>query len=169
MTTTSDAASPPPEAAPRPTFALDHMLIRLGRWLRLCGYDAEWDPTLDTRAIIRRANAEGRIFLTCNTHIPHNFPAPSAWLRLRTTTPIAQFHELVARLGLDPARQAFSRCVRCNEPLVPLAPSAETFASLPPRVRARRPPLWRCPACGRLYWRGTHVDRTGRMLGLRDV
>lgn len=169
MMNTPDAPASEPDAAMSPAFVLDHMLIRLGRWLRLCGYDVVWNPALDTRALIRQANAEGRIFVTCNTHIPHNFPAPTAWIRLSSTTPIAQFRELVARLGLEPARQAFSRCVRCNKLLSPLALSAEIVSSLPPRVRERSPPLWQCPECARIYWHGTHVERTRRVLGLPPV
>jgi len=151
---------------PSPAFVVDHMLIRVGRWLRLCGYDTTWDPTLDTRALIRRANAECRVFVTCNSHIPHNFPAPLAWVRIRSASPIEQFHEIVARLGLDPARHAFSRCVNCNRPLEAISPSDEVTASLPPRIRERQPSLWRCPECRRLYWHGSHVERTRRMLAL---
>lgn len=165
-----DSAAPPVPIVQRhvdsPSFWVDHMLIRLGRWLRLCGYDTVWNTALNTRELIRRANAEERIFVTCNTHIPHNFPKPHAWLRLRSTSPIAQFHELVTQLGLNPSIWAFSRCVMCNVRLIAAPSSKDNIVALPRRVRARQPLLWQCKNCGRLYWRGSHVERTCQLLGL---
>ncbi|MCX7819742.1 MAG: Mut7-C RNAse domain-containing protein [Kiritimatiellae bacterium] len=160
------AAPPHPTISSPPAFVIDHMLIRLGRWLRLCGYDAVWNPALRTRDLIRLANAEQRVFVTCNSHIRDNFPAPTQWVRLTASTPLPQFRELVSRLRLDPSAQAFSRCAVCNHPLVPADPSPAMEARLPPRVRERHPSLWRCESCDRLYWRGSHVERTARLLGL---
>ena len=59
----------------RPRFMLDHMVVRLGKYLRVIGYDAEWDLGLRTHELIQQANAAGRIFVTRNSHITEQFPA----------------------------------------------------------------------------------------------
>ncbi|NLF02923.1 MAG: hypothetical protein GX601_18320 [Anaerolineales bacterium] len=43
---------------------LDGMLGRLAKWLRLLGYDAEYDNSASDTELARRARAEGRVLLT---------------------------------------------------------------------------------------------------------
>ena len=56
------------EAAP-PRLLVDHMLIKLGKYLRIIGFDAAWDAACRTHELIKCANDEGRVFLTRNRRI----------------------------------------------------------------------------------------------------
>lgn len=56
---------------------------------------------------------------------------------------------LGAHLRLDWLGHAFTRCLEDNTPLV-----AADAAALRPDE-----PLCHCPACGRIYWRGSHYKR----------
>ena len=150
-------------------FALDHMLVKLGRYLRCLGYDATWDPETSTAELVRRANAEGRLFLTRNRHLEHHHPLPARGHVVAANDPAEQVHELVRALGLDPTARLFTRCVRCNLPLVPLDPGSPRLAALPARVRARHRRFETCPGCGTVFWRGSHVTNTCRKLGLPDA
>jgi uncharacterized protein with PIN domain len=38
-------------------------------------------------------------------------------------------------------------------------PPDEVSGLVPEGVRSRHHAFWRCPACGRVYWQGTHWDK----------
>ena len=67
------------------------------------------------------------------------------------------------RFDLASAVRPFSRCMRCNEPLQPVA-KADVLHRVPPMVRVERQSFSRCPRCARLYWRGSHWQRMRRRL-----
>lgn len=69
-----------------------------------------------------------------------------------------QFAEIVRRFRLLPHFAPFSRCLICNETLLPVSKEA-VEAQLPPSVRRRQHTFRRCPRCLRLYWPGSHWQR----------
>jgi uncharacterized protein with PIN domain len=135
------------------------MLGKLARWLIILGYDARYGASdLSDLELLEQAHREGRIFLTRDLKIPK-----VAGLTLYTVRPKAFEGQLqdVARafgLTLDPAR-AFTRCTYCNEPLR-LVPREEALPLVPPLVRGLETPFSRCPKCKRMYWTGTHTERS---------
>ena len=149
-----------------PRFVMDHMLIRVGKYLRICGFDAVWDLGVRTHELIRRANAEGRVFVTRNRHIEENYPLPREWLFLDSGAPVGQFREIVRRLHLDPAAGLFRKCIRCNVALEAVPDRNEVAPRVHPNVLARHERFQRCPHCGTVFWFGSHVDNTCRKLGL---
>jgi len=151
---------------PAPAFMMDHMLIRTGKYLRICGFDAEWQRGVRTHELIRRANAEERVFVTRNRHIGDSYPAPRALLVLTTADPVAQFREILAACHLDPRPGLFRKCIRCNRWLKPLADRELARGRVPPDVLKRQKRFWSCPACGTVFWHGGHVRNTCRKLGL---
>ena len=88
-------------------FMADHMLIKLGKDLRIAGYDAEWDPltgsehAIRTHELINRANTEGRVFLNRNTRLRDQYPAPDQCVCITESDPVKQLHEPAGRMGLD--------------------------------------------------------------------
>lgn len=158
------------DPAARPArVTVDHMLLKLGRYLRCLGLDADWDPQLTTHELIRRANAEGRVFVTRNRHLAHNYPRPLVWIGVASDDPVEQFHEVVRELDLDLTRHLFTRCVRCNEVLEEVADPRDVDASVSPVVLETYRSFFTCPHCGTLFWRGSHVRNTCRKLGLPDA
>jgi hypothetical protein len=66
---------------------------------------------------------------------------------------------VLAELDLRPRpADLFSRCLRCNLPLVD-ADREAARARVPPFVARTQERFRRCPGCGRLYWRASHVRR----------
>ena len=47
-----------------PRFLVDSMLGTLAKWLRILGYDTEYDACLNDNKLVRLARGEGRILLT---------------------------------------------------------------------------------------------------------
>ncbi len=146
-----------PRADGEPRFFVDQMLGRLGARLRLLGYDTRIARDLPDSEVTRIAAAEGRILLTRDTALSRTRAVPVHYVV--ATTPRAQLAEVLSAFALapDPAR-FFTRCSVCNTPVESVA-EADVRADLPPGVRGRDLALFRCPACGQLYWHGSHVAR----------
>ena len=149
-----------------PAFLLDHMVIRLGKYLRIVGYDAVWDLTVRTHDLIRRANDEGRVFVTRNARLPYQYPQPDRLIRVVSTDPVEQFRQVVAEARLDPLSRLFVRCIRCNVDLAPVTDAGALPGRVHPNVLARHNRFTVCPACGTIFWFGSHVANTCRKLGL---
>lgn len=147
-------------------FMVDHMLIKLGKYLRIIGYDAAWDLQVRTHALIERANAEDRVFLTRNTHIAEQYPHPGHLFVLRETDPVRQLAIVMAEFKLNPMEKLFSKCVRCNVFLEKVGDKESIRAKVHPNVYARFADFFTCPNCGTVFWKGTHVANTCRKLGL---
>ena len=84
------------------------MLIKLGKYLRILGYDTTWNSSLRTHELILQANVEGRVFLTRNTRLPHQYPQPIRVIVIRSTDPVEQLGEVMEREKMEPGRS--SRC-----------------------------------------------------------
>lgn len=155
-----DLRSSPNLAAPR--LLADQMLARLARWLRLLGYDCALveagGPTGE--ALADFARREGRTLLTCGRDLAATYP--ERVVLIPHAPPVEQVRYAIERWPMNFAQTAFTRCSVCNVPIEPVA-FEEVADQLPPKVRDRRPPLTRCPACGRLYWTGTHIEALRRV------
>jgi uncharacterized protein with PIN domain len=147
-------------------FAVDHMLVRLGKYLRVAGFDAVWEPGMRTQDFIVKANSEGRMFLTANQRIRDEYPPVDRLLLLEVKDPADQFRDVMNRLELDPTRRLFSRCIRCNVDLEPVADKEAIRDRVHPNVYASRDRYFTCPRCGTVFWHGSHVRNTCRKLGL---
>ena len=147
----------------RPRFLADNMLGKLARWLILLGYDAAYakDGRSDLE-LLEQAHREGRVFLTRDRKIPD--VAGLRKIVLPEQRFEAQLERVIRTLGLAFERERlFTRCTYCNEPLSTLT-KEEALPLVPPLVRGLETPFFRCDKCRRMYWNGTHTDRTVKKL-----
>ena len=136
----------------------DEMLKGIGRWLRAAGYDvAIGDDRADDDELLARAAAEHRLLLTCDRRLAGRAGRNVAVVVLGTESFEGAARELRERLGIDWLHAPFTRCLRDNAPLRPADERA--IAGLPATARGGAGPIMRCPACGRVYWPGSHVRR----------
>lgn len=133
------------------------MLGRLARWLRVLGYDTWYDITVADPVLVELAAREDRVLLTRDRHLLNELK-PARAHEVRQDDPLQQLHALVLALQLTPPRELFTRCLLDNTPLEEM-PAGEAQPLLPEGVRGIPGPVRRCPACGRLYWDGSHVRR----------
>lgn len=148
-------------------FVADAMLGTLAKWLRILGYDTEYDPDRDDHQLVRLARAEDRMLLTRDRELARRRGVCA--LLITSEHLEAQINQVLAELDLEPDR-SFSRCPVCNEPLTEI--DRETARSRVPAYVARTHELFRsCPSCQRIYWRGTHWqqmdEQLAQMLGQR--
>ena len=137
-----------------PKFAVDRMLARLARWLRLLGADVLFDSALGGAELLRRARAEGRMVVTRDKRLR---TAPDV-IFLTTNLFREQLREVLARRPFDPRARAFTRCSECNESLQWLERNL-VARRVPPFVFASHERFACCPRCDRIYWDATHVSR----------
>jgi hypothetical protein len=136
------------------------MLGRLAKWLRLLGYDTDYEHQAADHELARRARAEGRVLLTRD----HDLAARRGLdtLLIESEQFEEQVQEVQAALG-DPPAPAFSRCSVCNVVLENVSPS-EVADRVPPYVLETQVEFRHCPACGRIYWSGSHVQAMNQHL-----
>ena len=141
-----------------PRFLCDEMLGRLCRYLRAAGYDTLFaNNGHQDRVWLQQCHDEGRYFLTQDQLVREHKAARGIALIL----PQGDIDQLAAILGthfqLDWLSHAFTRCLLDNTPL--RTADAAAMAQVP--LDAIRPdePLNACPACGRVYWQGSHYKR----------
>jgi len=143
-------------------FAADAMLGRLARWLRLLGFDCTYESDIADEDLVRRAMEQGRVVLTRDRTLPEDWWATDICV-LREERSYEQLAEVVRRFDLCGRMRPFSRCSECNELLVD-SPTAASSGRVPAGVLATVDELRECPACRRVYWRGSHTRRIQRVI-----
>jgi uncharacterized protein len=146
-----------------PKLFADAMLGALARWLRLLDLDVAYDPSLDDPELVERAVAEDRVILTRDRRLTERRRARNHLL-VRSEVVDEQVRQVLEELGVRPdSGLILRRCPLCNAPLQPIT-AGEARARIPPWVARTQTEFRACPECGRVYWRGTHVDRMRKRL-----
>jgi len=139
-------------------FIVDNNVGKLAKWLRIMGYDTVFFNAEDDSNMIATALAEGRVVLTRDTQIMKRRVVTSGQLKailIESDKPEQQKHQVIATLNLDCQYRPFTICLECNHPL--LEKSKQQVEDLvPPYVFQTQSQFMECPACHRIYWRGTH-------------
>lgn len=149
-----------------PKFVVDNNVGKLARWLRMMGYDAAFFSGSDDSAMIATARAQGRVILTRDTRIMKRRLITSGRLRailITSDEPEQQIKQVRDALNLELKFRPFSLCLECNQPLVERS-REQVKERVPPYVFKTQDKYMECPACHRLYWRGTHWQAMTRRL-----
>ncbi|MFH0941413.1 MAG: Mut7-C RNAse domain-containing protein [Chloroflexota bacterium] len=147
-------------------FMVDTNAGKLARWLRMMGYDAVFFKDGDDAEMISQALKEGRVIITRDHHIVKRWVATSGRLRVVLVTsdqPERQMQQVISELGLDGHFEPFTRCLECNQPLGAM-PKEAVKRRVPPYVYRTQADFLECPACRRIYWRGSHREAMRRKL-----
>jgi uncharacterized protein len=139
-------------------FFADAMLGKLAAWLRAAGCDVAYSRDIGDDDLIRRAKEEERLILTRDTLLARRRWARENHFLVEGDRWRDQLRQVTAAFGIDPFAGFLTRCLRCNEPLAGAA-SESVERLVPPYVRSVTDLFRECPACGRVYWPGTHRER----------
>ena len=143
-----------PEPLPALRFLADANVGRLATLLRVLGFDTASARRVSDAELADQAQREQRFVLSRDRGLLKR--KAIVWGRLiRANHPREQLGEVLGFLGLMPPFAAFSRCVRCNVPLAGVA-KADVLHRLEPKTRLYYHEFHQCPACGRVYWPGSH-------------
>ena len=136
------------------------MVGTLAKWLRILGYDTCFDPDMDDHQLVRLARAEGRVLLTRDRELARRPGLHAVFLTSQSLE--AQVGQVLTELNLEPER-SFSRCPVCNEQLSEVDRHAAQDR-VPAYVARTHESFRACPACQRVYWRGTHWQQMDEQL-----
>ncbi|MHC1727724.1 MAG: Mut7-C RNAse domain-containing protein [Syntrophobacteraceae bacterium] len=139
---------------PGKRFAVDVMLGKLAKWLRVLGFDASI-RSLQERAQIESILSLGIIPVTRRD----KWRGLEGVAFIRGDHHFEQLKELIAGLPLRREELLlFSRCGVCNVELLSITRDA-AFGKVPDFVFETAVDFRKCPECERVYWPGTHKKR----------
>lgn len=151
-----------PQPLREPRFVLDTHLGRLASYLRMLGFDALYRRDYQDDELLRVSMSEGRILLTRDRNLLKRRAVEHGYC-VRETNPRRQLLESLARFDLFERLAPFTRCLRCNALLEPVAKPL-IAGRLPPETRLHYEEFHLCHACGRVYWKGSHYRRMQRFI-----
>jgi uncharacterized protein with PIN domain len=142
-------------------FLCDEMLLRLARLLRAAGYDTylAHDGQRDAE-LLQIARVQNRVLVTRDKRLAAQAHPRAVLVAGRGAA--AEAESLSAVLPIDWTLAPFSRCLVDNAPL--RAADTSDLDRTPEAARTRPGPFRACPACGRVYWPGSHVRRLAERL-----
>jgi len=135
-------------------FALDTMLGRTARWLRLFGCDVFYQATIGDDELLFRSLLQGRILLTRDTELAHRAGAAAYLVRANNTW--EQLHEIKNHFGIEPVLH-LRRCPVCNGEIAEV-PKESVQDDVPQYTFLTHQKFWRCRKCGKVFWRGSHIE-----------
>jgi len=141
-----------------PKFIVDCNVGKLAKWLRLMGYDTSFFNGTDDSQLVATALAEGRVILSRDTQIMERRVITSGKLKailIQSDKPELQIRQVIDALELDSNFRPFTICLECNQVLAERNKD-EVKELVPPYVFKTQSQFMQCPACHRVYWRGTH-------------
>ncbi len=133
----------------------------------MMGYDTLFFSGGDDSDMIATALAEDRVLLTRDTRIMQRRLVTTGRLKavfIQSEEPEQQMRQVLKTLELDIRFRPFALCLECNRPLVERS-RQQVKDRVPPYVLKTQQQYMECPACGRIYWRGTHWQAMAEKLG----
>ncbi len=154
-----------PETASHPAtlaFIVDCHLGRLAAYLRMFGFDSLYRADYRDDELAEIAAAENRILLSRDRRLLMRKMLRYGYCP-RSLAPGRQLLEIIRRYNLFDHARPFTRCLRCNGPLEPVA--KETILHrLQPLTRQYFHEFAYCPACDQVYWKGSHHDHMQKLI-----
>ena len=149
-----------------PKFIVDINVAKLTRWLRMMGYDTLLFNGDDDSRMIVIALRQERVVITKDTQIMKRGVITSGQLKavlITSDEPELQIQQVIETLNLDCQFRPFTLCLECNQPLVERS-KEDVEKLVSPYVFQTQNQYMECPACHRIYWKGTHWQAMTRRL-----
>lgn len=136
------------------SFVADVNVGRLAKLLRLLGFDTLYDPSWQDKELANLASKYNKILLTKDRELLMR--KSINWGKLiRSISPWDQLAEVILFYGLSDQIKLFTKCTNCNQVLEPVS-KEEVLDRLEPLTRLMYNQFTQCPACGKVFWRGSH-------------
>ena len=140
----------------KPKFLADENVAKLGKWLRIIGYDVAYQSPATDAELAQRASCEGRIILTRDRDFLKRHTRPKCLL-LTSQDTVEQLRTVIEAFGLTLDREGFfTRCLKCNIPLEAIR-KEEVKSLVSAYVYQTYDQFHRCPTCKKFFWQGSHT------------
>lgn len=151
-------------------FLLTRELGRLGRWLRILGFDTLYTKEENISRVIIQALRTSRIIITRNKRFLEH-PGVTLFI-IKSNDYQKQLKELREHFNISvDEERMFCRCIICNE-LLKKIEKEETRDRVPGYVYKTQEEFYICPGCQRIYWQGSHwgnVKEVLRKIGWLEI
>lgn len=139
-------------------FAADRTLGTLAKWLRILGFDTICELEISTKLFFD--SLEGtRILLTRTKKIQEKFNTHRT-VFIKSNFLDEQLKQVVNEIGINQAEiRPFSRCIQCNLPIVEISKD-DAYGLVPDYIWETQEIFNKCSQCERIYWRGSHAERS---------
>ncbi len=138
-------------------FAVENTLGKLAKWLRILGFDTFYKPDLSAEKLMDIGT--GRILLTRTARIRGRNTSRKL-IFITSDNPFEQVREVIGTLGITQKdARPFSRCVRCNT-MVQKVDKDSIRKRVPDYIWETHDAFRSCSQCGRIYWPGSHTQRS---------
>ena len=139
-------------------FTAETTLGKLAKWLRILGFDTVYQAGVSGERFIN-STGENRILLTRTKKVQSRGKGRKL-VFIKSNDPLEQVREVLQALGIGAAdTRLFSRCTRCNILTRPV--DKDTVRSrVPDYVWETNPTFQICSRCRRIYWQGSHIERS---------
>lgn len=142
-----------------PRFLVDGMHGYVARWLRIMGYDTIYLNNVEDNVVVQLALSD-RILVTSDAELAKM--AKRKGVEVVLTKGLTEEETLI--LLVEKFKLFFKkdslRCTVCNGELEQVSYEEIKAVEIPKNVKS----FWRCKACGKLYWRGSHWRNISRQI-----
>ncbi len=146
-------------------FAVDCMLGKLAKWLKILGFDVVYNNKAEDSELLNIARRQGRILLTRDVLL-FGRAKEGRCLLIESEKWQEQIEQVLRDLDLRFQARPYSRCLHCNVELKTLA-KGKAKNLVAPFVFERAASFAVCPECGRVFWQGTHFkDMESKLAGI---
>jgi len=140
-------------------FAADRTLGKLAKWLRILGFDTNIEIDVPTDRFYSHLEKD-RIVLTRTEAIKKQLRATQRLVFITSNHLDLQLKQVITEIGICLAdTRPFSRCIRCNVPIVDAAP-VDVCSLIPDYICETHNEFRKCLQCNRIFWPGSHTRRS---------
>ena len=133
------------------------MLGRLAKWMRLLGFDTSYYRNTNGKTIIYHSRKEGRRIITRSKILSEKYDDA---ILIKSEHIMDQLRQITKAVDI---KSPFSRCSICNIETKDVRKQA-IQEDVPPYVFEIHNDFKRCPACGRIFWKGTHYKEIKKVI-----
>ena len=139
-------------------FAAEKTLGKLAKWLRLLGFDTVFETGIFRDNFVEDLEPE-RILLTRTNWIRRYYSDHNP-IFVESNDPWCQLKQVIRELGIKQNdTRPFSRCLLCNDEIIAIEKEL-IFGKIPDYIWETNSVFQTCPACNRIYWPGSHTQRS---------
>lgn len=145
-----------------PKFVLDVHLGKLSKYLRMLGFDTQYQNSYEDSEIIKISLEHKRTILTRDvallkySEVTHGY-----WIR--SQDPIEQLKEVIKRSDLSKSIRPFYRCSDCNG-IIKKVSKESIMDKLQTGTKKYFNEFFQCNSCGKVYWKGSHFKKMERFI-----
>jgi uncharacterized protein len=150
------------QAAGASRFVADGHLGTLARNLRLLGFDVAYDSHAEDRQLLDIMKRDNRTLLTRDRRLLMHAVVKTGYCP-RSQDAVEQTVEVIRRFDLLRSLAPFTRCLRCNAPLLKVS-KTEVIERLEPLTKIYYEQFRCCTGCDQIYWAGSHFSKLQKRL-----